>query len=83
MTNKKIACVSDLIGMNVRDAKGQSLGRVHEVRTKDSEVKVLICGASGLLQRMAGFRTGARIKWEQVREITEETILCDRGKGER
>ena len=71
--------LSELIGKQLRDEDGRALGRVVEVRTKDSRVEALICGRWGLLQRLANFRTGSRVAWSQVRGIEGDTIICARG----
>jgi sporulation protein YlmC with PRC-barrel domain len=78
MNANETLCLSDLVGKKVIDENGAVLGRVQEIRTKNGEVKVLICGVRGLLQRMAGFRTGTRVKWEQVRSVGDKEIVCDR-----
>ena len=70
--------LSELIGKQLRDEDGRALGRVVEVRTKDSRVEALICGRWGLLQRLANFRTGSRVAWSQVRGIEGDTIICAR-----
>jgi|tagenome__1003787_1003787.scaffolds.fasta_scaffold20575879_3 sporulation protein YlmC with PRC-barrel domain len=70
--------VSDLVGKKMQDESGKALGRVSEIRTKNSRVTVLVCGAEGFLQRMTGFRAGTRVKWEQVRKIEGNTIICAR-----
>jgi sporulation protein YlmC with PRC-barrel domain len=81
MNAKQTLCLSDLVGKKVIDENGAVLGRVHEIRTNKGEVTVLICGARALLQRMAGFRTGTRVKWEQVRSVGDKEIVCDRRQG--
>ena len=70
--------LSELIGKQLRDEDGRALGRVVEVRTKNSRVEALICGRWGLLQRLANFRTGSRVAWSQVRRIEGDTIICAR-----
>jgi sporulation protein YlmC with PRC-barrel domain len=70
--------LSELIGKQLRDEDGTALGRVVEVRTKESRVEALICGRWGLLQRLANFRTGSRVAWSQVRRIEGDTIICAR-----
>ena len=70
--------LSELIGKQLRDEDGTALGRVVEVRTKDSRVEALICGRWGLLQRLANFRTGSRVAWSQVHKIEGDTIICAR-----
>jgi sporulation protein YlmC with PRC-barrel domain len=71
--------LSELIGKQLRDEDGRTLGRVVEVRTKESRVEALICGPWGLLQRLASFRKGSRVAWSQVRRIEDDTIICVRG----
>jgi sporulation protein YlmC with PRC-barrel domain len=71
--------LSELIGKQLRDEDGRALGRVVEVRTKESRVEALICGPWGLLQRLANFRKGSRVAWSQVRRIEGDTIICTRG----
>jgi sporulation protein YlmC with PRC-barrel domain len=68
--------LSELIGKQLRDEDGRALGRVVEVRTKESRVEALICGPWGLLQRLASFRKGSRVAWSQVRRIEGDTIIC-------
>jgi sporulation protein YlmC with PRC-barrel domain len=70
--------LSELIGKQLRDEDERPLGRVVEVRTKESRVEALICGRWGLLQRLANFRTGSRVAWSQVRKIEGDTIICAR-----
>jgi len=68
---------SELAGKCVRRENGEVLGHVFEIRTKDSEVTALICGARGVLQRLAGATTGHRIAWEDVRTITAGEIVVE------
>ena len=70
--------LSELIGKQLRDEDGRALGRVVEVRTKESRVEALICGRWGLLQPLANFRTGSRVAWSKVRGIEGDTIICAR-----
>lgn len=70
--------LSELLGKKLRDEDGRALGRVVEVRTKESRVEALICGRWGLLQRLANFRVGSRVAWSQVRRIEGDTIVCAR-----
>ena len=65
---RKALRLSDLVGNQVRDEHGRSFGYVHEVRTKELEVTVLICGTRGWLQRLASYRTGTRILWHRVNQ---------------
>ena len=76
MNMHQVMCLSDLVGKPVRNEEGISLGSVREVRTKNSEITFLICGVRGFLQRMAGFRAGTRVKWDAVRFLDENTIVC-------
>jgi sporulation protein YlmC with PRC-barrel domain len=75
--------LSELIGKQLRDEDGRPLGRVVEVRTKESRVEALICGGWGLLQRLANFRTGSRVSWSQVQRIEGDTIICARSNHRR
>ena len=71
---------SDLQGKRVRRENGERLGRVYEIRLRDSHVAALVCGARGFFQRLAGTVGGHRIPWEQVRKITpSEIIVADKG----
>jgi sporulation protein YlmC with PRC-barrel domain len=75
--------LSELIGKQLRDEDGRPLGRVVEVRIKESRVEALICGRWGLLQRLANFRTGSRVSWSQVQRIEGDTIICARSNPPR
>jgi sporulation protein YlmC with PRC-barrel domain len=68
--------LSDLVGKTVYDQTGKSLGRIDEVRVKNSRVEALICGLGARLQRMGQLRTGNRVDWRRVRSIRGETVLC-------
>ena len=71
---------SDLQGKHVRCENGDSLGRVYEIRMRNSQVVALICGARGFFQRLADVGSGHRVSWEQVHKITpSEIIIADRG----
>jgi sporulation protein YlmC with PRC-barrel domain len=70
--------LSTLLGKEIRDDDGTTLGRVVEVRAKNSRVEALICGGYGLLQRLANFRTGKRIPWSDIRSIEADFVLCRR-----
>jgi sporulation protein YlmC with PRC-barrel domain len=70
---------SELQGKRVRRENGEVLGRVYEIRTRDSQVVALICGARGFFQRLAGTEAGHRIDWKQVQKITPaEIIVADK-----
>jgi sporulation protein YlmC with PRC-barrel domain len=68
--------LSDLVGKIVYDERGVSLGRIDEVRVKDSNVEALICGPRARLQRMTQWRSGNRVAWQRVRSITGRVIHC-------
>ena len=66
---------SELQGKRVRRENGERLGRVYEIRARDSQVVALICGARGFFQRLAGTEAGHRVPWEQVQKITSSDIV--------
>jgi sporulation protein YlmC with PRC-barrel domain len=66
---------SDLQGKRVRRENGEVLGRAYEIRTCDSQVVALICGARGFFQRLADLDVGHRVDWKQVRKITPSEII--------
>jgi len=68
--------LSEIVGKAVRTESGELLGRVREVRAKNNRVNELICGPRGFLQRMGPTRVGRRIKWQQVRRVTPNEIIC-------
>jgi sporulation protein YlmC with PRC-barrel domain len=70
--------LSNLVGKTVYDETGKSLGRIDEVRVKNSRVEALICGPGARMQRMAQLRTGNRVDWRRVRSLRGETVLCGR-----
>ena len=71
---------SDLQGKRVRRQSGEVLGRVYEIRLRNSQVSALICGSRGFFQRLAGTIGGHRVPWEQVQKITpSEIIVADKG----
>ena len=74
---RKSLRLSDLVGNQVRDEHGRFFGYVHEVRTKESEVTVLICGRRGWLQRLASYRTGTRIVWLRVTTMEDNVLTID------
>jgi hypothetical protein len=81
---------SDLAGKPVRREGGESLGRVFEIRLRDSQVAALICGSSGIFQRLTGSVSGHRVEWKQVLRVTpSEIVIADalgrklRGKKKR
>jgi sporulation protein YlmC with PRC-barrel domain len=68
--------LSDLVGKTVYDETGESLGRIAEVRVKNSRVDTLICGPGARLERMAQLRAGNHVEWRRVWSLTGETIHC-------
>jgi len=66
MTNQNSVVLAEIVGKRVEDESGVRLGRVNELRIKNSEVEAIICGPAGLLQRFASFRTGTRVPWDDV-----------------
>jgi sporulation protein YlmC with PRC-barrel domain len=68
--------LSELVGSTVRTESGEVVGQVREVRVKNNRVNTLICGPQGFLQRMGPARSGRRIKWQQVRRVTSNEIIC-------
>jgi sporulation protein YlmC with PRC-barrel domain len=75
--------LSDLVGKSVYDENGTSLGRIDEVRVKNSEVEALICGPGARLQRMTQWRSGNRVTWQRVRSITGSVVRCGTVKRKR
>jgi sporulation protein YlmC with PRC-barrel domain len=73
--------LADLYGKKVRGPDGESLGRVHEVRSKDGKVVALDCGPGSVIERFAARRGGRTVKWEQVKRITRDEILLGGEKG--
>ncbi len=73
--------LADLYGKTVRGADGAPLGKVHEVRVKDGEVRFLDCGAASLIERFAGRRAGRTVKWEEVARITADEIVLGEPKA--
>jgi sporulation protein YlmC with PRC-barrel domain len=69
--------LSDLEGKVVRRQNGDRLGRVYEVRIRDSQLVALICGARGFWQRLTASRQGHRIAWSKVQRITARTIWIE------
>lgn len=70
---------SELQGRRVRRENGETLGRVYEIRLRNSEVLALICGARGFFQRLAGTEGGHRIAWSDVHNITpKEIVVADK-----
>jgi sporulation protein YlmC with PRC-barrel domain len=71
---------SELQGKRVRRENGENLGRVYEIRVRDSRVTALICGFRGFLQRLTGSVSGHRVEWPNVIRITpSEIVVADRG----
>jgi sporulation protein YlmC with PRC-barrel domain len=69
---------SDLAGKRVRRENGDRLGRVYEIRLRDSQVAALICGSRGLFQRLTGSVLGHRIEWKHVLRVTpSEIVIAD------
>lgn len=68
---------SDLQGKRVRSESGERLGHVFEIQVKHGRVDSLICGPSGLWQRLMRAQGGRHIAWSRVREIAEEIVVAD------
>ena len=69
---------NDLAAKAVRRENGESLGRVYEIRLRDSQVVALICGSRGLFQRLTGSVSGHRVEWKQVLKVTpSEIVIAD------
>jgi sporulation protein YlmC with PRC-barrel domain len=66
--------LSDLVGKMVYDQNDVKLGKIDEVRVKDSYVEALICGPAARLQRMSQWRAGTRIEWETVMSVDENAV---------
>lgn len=66
---------TDLAGKPVRREDGESLGRVFEIRLRDSQVTALICGSRGFFQRLTGAVSGHRVAWTQVLKVTSTEIV--------
>ena len=69
--------LADLHKAQVRGADGERLGRVDDVLCEEGEVKVLLCGAGGLLARFTGRPHGRRIPWSAVRRVAGGTVTVD------
>jgi sporulation protein YlmC with PRC-barrel domain len=67
--------ISRFDGMPVRREDGERLGRVHEVHADGGEVKALVCGSGGLLQRLSQSRRGLRIPWSEVKAIGPDGVV--------
>ncbi|MFL5295111.1 MAG: PRC-barrel domain-containing protein [Phenylobacterium sp.] len=70
---------ADLQGKPVRTEDGERLGRVSEIHVVDGQVTVLVCGGRGLLQRFRAARGGRRVRWEDVRRLTDREIVVRSG----
>jgi sporulation protein YlmC with PRC-barrel domain len=68
--------LSDLVGNTVYDESGTKLGRIDEVRVKNSQVEALICGPAGRLQRMAQWGTGKRVEWRRIVSVSATAVHC-------
>jgi sporulation protein YlmC with PRC-barrel domain len=66
--------LSDLRDQTVRSLDGKSLGRVHEVHCESGKVVALICGPSGMLERLTGRGSGSRIAWDSVRKVDSKGV---------
>jgi len=66
--------LSDLINLPVLDADGRSLGRLHELRAVDGEVRELVYGSAGLFERMTGRAQPTTIPWSKVERMTAKAI---------
>lgn len=66
---------------HVRREGGEKLGRVYEIHIEKARVTMLICGASGFLQRLTDASSGHRIPWEQVLRITDKEIVIANKRG--
>lgn len=69
---------NDLAAKPVRRENGERLGRVYEIRLRDSQVVALICGSRGLFQRLTGSVSGHRVEWKQVLKVAPgEIVIAD------
>jgi sporulation protein YlmC with PRC-barrel domain len=75
--------LSDLVGKTVYDENGAKLGKIDEVRVKDSSVEALICGPGARLQRLARWRAGKRIEWRSVVSVDDNAVRCVRSSRGR
>jgi len=66
--------MSDLIDLPVLDGDGRELGRLHEIRAVDGEVRELVYGSAGLFERMTGRAQPTAIPWSQVERVSVKAI---------
>jgi sporulation protein YlmC with PRC-barrel domain len=66
--------LSGFINLTVLDADGGELGRLHEIRAVDGEVRELVYGSAGLFERMTGRAQPTTIPWSQVERVTAKAI---------
>ena len=66
--------LSDLIDLPVLDGDGRELGRLHEIRAVDGEVRELVYGSAGLFERMTGRAQPTTVPWVQVERVTGKEI---------
>jgi len=66
--------LSDLINRPVLDGDGRGLGRLHEIRAVDGQVRELVYGSAGLFERMTGRAQPTTIPWSQVERVTAKAI---------
>jgi sporulation protein YlmC with PRC-barrel domain len=81
--SKRPAAFSQLIGTQVRDQDGHTLGRVFEVRGRwrgeAIQIEELMVGRRALWQRLRGPGSSARgIPWETVAQVDPDVILVRR-----
>jgi len=66
--------LSELINLTVLDANGRALGRLHEIRAVDGQVRELVYGSAGLFERMTGRAQPTTIPWSQVERVTAKAV---------
>jgi sporulation protein YlmC with PRC-barrel domain len=72
---------NDLAGKWVRRESGERVGRVFEIRLRDSQVVALICGSRGFFQRLTGSVSGRRVEWKHVIKVTPREIVVANSPG--
>lgn len=66
--------LSALIGLPVRNAAGDVVGRLHEIRAVDGKISELVYGPAGLFERLTGRAQPTTIAWPRVARIGPKAI---------
>jgi sporulation protein YlmC with PRC-barrel domain len=72
--------LADLYGMKVVGPDGETIGRVHELRSNHGRIAFLDCGETSLIERFTSRRAGRAVRWEQVARITPDAIVLGPAK---